>query len=147
MNYEIAQCKGECGKRRAIVNRKYFLCNECNKDRINERSILTAARNPSKSKQLADEVFYQTAWKIKPNYCEECGLYLSKFSRAFISHILTKGAHDPLRNHLDNFNKLCLEHHNQWEFGDRKSMKIYEGNQLIIEKLLKYERGEVDKKD
>ena len=56
-----------------------------------------------------------------------------------MSHILTKGAHPSLRHDKRNINLVCMEHHQIWEFGDRKSMKIYEKNKPIIIKLLKRE--------
>ena len=36
---------------------------------------------------------------------------------------------------FENFNLLCLRCHQIYEFGDKKSMKIYEPNQLIIQKI------------
>jgi 5-methylcytosine-specific restriction endonuclease McrA len=88
-----------------------------------------------------DRDFYETLWQTKPHFCEECGKYLGDNLRPhFFSHILTKGSHPVLRWNLDNINILCLEHHNQWEFGRRDVMTIGIKNKPIIERLLKDEQ-------
>jgi hypothetical protein len=77
-------------------------------------------------------------------FCEECGKILSNsfrdssgkiVNRFQYSHILSKGAFPEYRHNTLNFNILCQDHHQQWETGDRKSMKIYEKNQKVIEIL------------
>lgn len=115
-------------------------------------------QNKSKNKDKVDKVLkedestYYTVFMCKKHECEECGSPLTKkfkddkgkiIDRWQYSHILSKGAHPKLRNNPLNFNRLCFDCHQKWEFGDRKSMKIFIDNQFIIEKLLKleYERG------
>jgi len=96
-----------------------------------------------------DRETYLKVFNSKPNYCEECFLkgivqYLpSDFENDegninFISqysHILSKSAFPEYRHNPENFNRLCLSHHQHWEFFDKTKMKIYEPNQLIIEKI------------
>lgn len=48
---------------------------------------------------------------------------------------MTRGGNPEMANDPRNINILCLEHHNQWENGNRKAMRIYEKNQKIIEEL------------
>jgi hypothetical protein len=48
------------------------------------------------------------------------------------SHILSKGSQPKLRHVKANINILCLECHQKWEFGDKKSMDIYPANEQII---------------
>ncbi|MFA5298317.1 MAG: hypothetical protein WC389_08945 [Lutibacter sp.] len=79
--------------------------------------------------------FYDFCWKHLPHYCEECGIGLLHFAPIFISHILSKGAHDPIRFDIRNVNILCPEHHRQWETEKKEQMGIYEKNQETIEKL------------
>lgn len=82
-----------------------------------------------------DERWYRKAWASRPHVCEECGYPLGEqFRRIFVSHILTKGAHDDLRTHPQNFNLLCPAHHDQWEFRDRENMAIYENNRSFMER-------------
>lgn len=79
--------------------------------------------------------FYLVAWSIKPHVCEECGMVLKAFSPAYVSHIISKGAFPGLRTDLRNYNLLCLQCHQQWEFGTRSQMKIWTENEKIIETL------------
>lgn len=67
--------------------------------------------------------------------CEECNSPIATMSRVNVSHILSKGSHTGFRNHELNYNILCFKHHDQWEFGDKKAMKIYEQNQLTIQEI------------
>ena len=81
------------------------------------------------------EIFYRWIWARKRHICEETMRPLEQYSAAYISHILTKGAHPEMAHDPRNINILCYEAHNQWEFGDRQKMRIFESNRLIIEKL------------
>ena len=67
-------------------------------------------------------------WESKPHWCEECGKPLQGYSAAYISHILTKGAHTEVRYDPLNSNILCMKHHNKWEFlplSEKKKLFIY----------------------
>lgn len=88
-----------------------------------------------KDVRAADARFFRWIWANKPHLCEECSCPLPHYSATFCSHILTRGAHPELAIDPRNVNILCFRHHQQWENGDRKSMRIYEGNQRIIEEL------------
>lgn len=67
--------------------------------------------------------------------CEECGVLIVEPSGMNVSHILSKGAWPEYYHHALNHNILCVKHHYQWEFGDKKSMKIYPANQILIEQI------------
>ena len=89
------------------------------------------------------EVYYQV-FLSKPPFCEECGkrlpeqfededgniIYIHQYS-----HIISKGSDQRFRHDIRNFNRLCHEHHHQWEFGDRMNMKILKSNVEIMNKL------------
>lgn len=85
----------------------------------------------------ANAKFYKWVWDHKPHRCEECMRPLEKYSAVFVSHILTRGAFPEMAHDPRNVNILCFEHHNQWENGNRKAMRIYEKNQETIERLKK----------
>ena len=90
----------------------------------------------AKDKIDLDTKFYEEIWSEKPHYCEECDKDLGKnWERYMFSHILSKGSQPKLRHNKDNINILCLECHQKWEFGDKKSMKIYPANERLIELL------------
>lgn len=79
--------------------------------------------------------FYRFCWKHKPHICEECMKPLLEYSATYISHIRTRGAFPEMAFDCRNVNILCFNHHNQWENGDRESMRIYSINELTIEQL------------
>ena len=93
-----------------------------------------------------DEAPYEEVFNSKSPFCEETGQPLNTefrdeegdiIARWQYSHILTKKAYPEFRNNPKNFNRLSYEAHQQWEFGDREKMKIYNKNQEIIQELLK----------
>lgn len=86
----------------------------------------------------ANERFYRWIWDNKPHQCEECMKPLNNYSAVYCSHILARGAYPEMAHDTRNINILCFEHHNQWENGDKKMMRIYPQNLKLIE-LLKSE--------
>lgn len=84
-----------------------------------------------------NERFYRYCWDLYPHICEECIRPLTQFSATYISHIRTRGAFPEAAHDVRNVNILCFKHHNQWETGNRKAMRIYPGNVQTIEQLTK----------
>lgn len=84
-----------------------------------------------------NERFYKWVWKHKAHICEECLKPLETYSAVYVSHILARGAYPEMAHDPRNTNILCLECHNQWENGNRKAMRIYESNQIVIAELKK----------
>lgn len=83
-----------------------------------------------------DNEFYSLVWAVKVHYCEECSEYLGdEINKVYFSHILSKGSFPNLRHDMDNVRLLCFGHHQQWEFGDRTTMKIYAEDSKKIYKL------------
>lgn len=152
-------CK-ECGFP-VIMNKKNGLCARCNKVRLHGETVITLKPRVFivKTKKRAinrytpkinhevkekDKATYFEVFNSKPNECEECQCELSDLFEIDgkvvdvwqYSHILGKKAYPEFRNNKLNFNRLCLQHHQQWEFGNRQSMKIYETNQATINQLI-----------
>lgn len=92
----------------------------------------------------ANEKFYRYMWENKPHYCEECLKPLQNYSSAFISHILSRGAHPEMAHDVRNINILCLPHHNKWENGDREKMRIFQSNKKTIQ-ILKIDYASTEK--
>lgn len=82
-----------------------------------------------------NERFYRFCWDHYPHQCAETMRPLNQYSATYISHILTRGAHPEMAHDPRNVNILSFEQHNRWENGDRKNMRIFAGNQVIIEQL------------
>ena len=124
------------GAKRYVIGRKFVKRSNLLKKGINKK------RNIALEK---DREFYKHIFDTRPNICEECGRPLPDVFEDYngnivyiqqYSHILSKKAYPEHRHNKMNMNRLCGECHYEWEFGDRVSMNIYKGNQLIIEKML-----------
>lgn len=118
--------------------------------KTNVNSQLKNERLEKRREQIRkDEETYEQVFNSKPPFCEECLLngIETKLNTEFrdeenqviarwqYSHIVTKQSEPRLRNNPKNFNRLCLQHHQDWEFSNREKMRIYEPNQKIIEQL------------
>ena len=95
-----------------------------------QRELFGTGHSPEEN-----EKFYRWCWAHKPHQCEETMRPLFQYSAVCVSHILTRGAHPEMAHDPRNVNILCFEMHNKWENGDRRSMRIYEKNQLTIRQL------------
>lgn len=84
-----------------------------------------------------NERFYRFCWDHYPHVCSETMRPLYEYSAAYVSHIMTRGAHPEMAHDPRNVNILCWEMHNRWENGDRQNMRIYRANLLTIEQLKK----------
>ena len=82
-----------------------------------------------------NERFYRFCWDHYPHQCAETMRPLKQYSATYVSHILTRGANPEMAHDPRNVNILSFEQHNRWENGDRKNMRIFAGNQVIIEQL------------
>lgn len=164
--YQKSICTGTedfkgCGGYKFIKNKSLQLCQYCNNKHL---AFLKAQKVKPQGKQW-DKVplsrrgaggkvqqhgpkkvneldkWYWDSWKSRPHVCEECGLPLTgTMSHSFISHILSRGAHPCLATHSKNFNIICFDCHQRWEFKDKENMKIFITNKPIIEELYEWER-------
>lgn len=53
----------------------------------------------------------------------------------YVSHVLSKGSFSMFREDLRNFQLLCMQDHQTYEFGNRKAMKIYPESERISNML------------
>lgn len=88
-----------------------------------------------------DRELYFYIFNTRLNKCEECGCNLPdefEDENGMIvcigqySHILGKGAFIEYRHSVWNLQRLCLNCHQKWEFGDRKKMRIYLINKQTV---------------
>lgn len=143
-----------------MIARKKKICKECqNEDfifskgrckRCSSKTWQTTPKTSDKAKAniKANNIYYQV--QIDTNkamnkgkcICEECGIEIKTPKGMNVSHIISKGSNVAL--YLEPLNSfiLCVPHHHQWEFGDRRGMKIYEEAMKRKETLtLKYYQG------
>ena len=145
MGYNWGTCS-KCGNRRLIVNKTHNLCWQCNQIRLhgdNKKRKVKKTNINAKAIQK-DEEFYEKIFYLKPCRCENCGKPLpTKFrdengkiiARYQYSHVLSKGAYPQYRYEEWNIMKNCLKCHQQWDFGVKQDMPIYNKyKKLIIEK-------------
>lgn len=119
-----------------LLPNKYFRLDIRLRETIQKRMFGHCTIGRGKDIMAANERFFRWVWEHKPKYCEECMKPLYGYSAVYCSHILSRGAYPEIAHDVRNVNILCFEHHNQWENGDRKSMRIYPKNELIIKELL-----------
>jgi hypothetical protein len=133
-----------------MIPRKKKICKNCEREdyiwshgrckpcsiKNSKKGRLIGLSKSAKKKIDQDKKFYEELWLERPHYCEECDKDLGEnWAKYMFSHILSKGSQPKLRHNKDNINILCLECHQKWEFGDKKSMKIYPANERLIELL------------
>lgn len=115
------------------------VCDSVNKE-VPDKKVYRIRKVSDKQREVKkkDQEFYKECWEKSNKKCEECGVWLGLVMKPeFISHIESKGAYNHFRHDIRNYNILCLEHHTQWETGDRENMKIYPKNKEIMEQLIK----------
>lgn len=111
--------------------------------KIKPQRIKSSLKTVDKRKEtlLKDRETYYKVFVDKPCECEECGRELpSEFEDEIgninsiwqYSHILSKGAFPEYRHSVWNFQKLCMDCHQVYEFGDRLKMKTYFHTKLIV---------------
>lgn len=121
-------CK-ECGRECLIVNKKYSLCNSCNRKRLGRKdnvshiktkflkssSIKRKAKKPTGERELFIEI-----WEERPHYCEHCGVFLGDEPLLhFFAHEKSKGSHPELRLVKTNIHLWCHTCHYLHDFGSR----------------------------
>lgn len=103
-------------------------------------------KKTTKDKIREDEDFYEECFNNSNHKCEECGKNLPTefrddngkvLARYRYSHVIPKSIAPELRHEEININHLCLEHHQEWENGDKESMKIYLKNKARLPQYFK----------
>lgn len=124
--YEFARQRGY----EPLVDRRFTV--EINLRVSIQRELFGRGHTPEEN-----ERFYRFCWDHYPHVCSETMRPLYEYSAAYVSHIMTRGAHPEMAHDPRNVNILCWEMHNRWENGDRQNMRIYRANLLTIEQLKK----------
>ena len=136
-------------KRSKCVIKPYSKSKQLRGPKKKEKSKYVKPISKKGAKQYKnDEEVYEEVWNRRVSKCcEECGRFLGEEfrdwegrinDRRFYSHILTKGANPEMREDPDNFNLLCPQCHNDWEFAtqeQKERMNIWPKNKKTIEML------------
>lgn len=160
MKTELSKCKGECGQTRYIVNRKFWLCQECNyirrhgKEAIEEKrkkaenllkgKVTRASKIKGKSekqKEIDKELsrVYTEIELERPHVCTGCGC-TKNLSH---SHIIRRSWSQEFVTVKENITYHCLIRpdgsegcHDRWETtSERHALLDYEKNMEFIKRV------------
>lgn len=149
--YDASHCDGYGAYHWTMERDNILLMRESDREAWAQKFITLRGRRELKSDSKAfiprsmpisqvNAKFYRDTWDAHATEqgwcrCEECHRILLGFSPYFISHNLSRGAYPQLRTHPENVSILCKQHHDQWETGDRKAMRIYPEKLNIMHRL------------
>ena len=112
MNYKQGVCR-KCGKNRIIVNKHFYLCEQCNNIRLESKKD---------TKCTGELEIFEEIWKEREHLCVNCGRYLGEeLNICFFSHIKPKSIYPELRLNKDNIELNCFDCHFEHEFGIKKN--------------------------
>lgn len=142
--FEVAREKESTKVRKAYQIKRTSLKRK--KTSLKRSPVRSTQRTKEKRAEMLrkDREVYLKVFNSKDNCCEECGVILSDrfeddegniIDIFRFSHILGKAAYPEFRHNKLNMNLLCLKCHQIWEFSSKEKMKIYKGNQILIEKM------------
>lgn len=84
------------------------------------------ADSTQRQMHILDLNLCQMIWDAREHVCKECEEPLpNTWHKENFSHNLPKGTYKNMRYCAANIDLVCFDCHQKWEFGDRKSMKIY----------------------
>ena len=113
MNYLIDICSN-CGRRLAIVNKKYYLCPFCNKERIGSKNGVKRNIKPiSERKKREHDKLKKVYSQMTEDSCFFCG---SK-NNLTNAHIIRRSYSEKLITNPENIVKACLSCHNTFDNG------------------------------
>ena len=126
MQLQIQSCKG-CNRTLPIINRKYFLCNNCNRQRLGtgglkrplKRSYIKKVSSKQNDINKKLKHVYATMSNTRERVCSGCG---SKHNLSH-SHIIPRSRRRDLICDIDNITYHCLTKngdsgcHEIWENG------------------------------
>lgn len=139
-----------CGNDGLITTNSRRLCTSCEAGRKPKKAIQPFSDKKKEKMKLSEDYYRIAIAKHIANNkgkcpCEECGVNIEQPEGMNVSHILPGSTYEELYLHELNHNILCKvgddendwnkSCHNQWEFGDKEKMKIFEKNKPTIEIL------------
>lgn len=143
MKLLIDKCsKCDCGKKRVIVNKRHYLCDEKNKERLNnqsgdkeeKRKSVLQVSEKQKERLLELKVVYEELRLEREQKCCCCD---SK--EITHSHIIPRSRRKDLETDKENIVYDCMFHHKIWEHGSyeekRKHIKNFDERMAYIKRV------------
>lgn len=150
-----SQC--DCGKKKLIVNKHFYLCETKNKERLDSKkqpknsikikSNIKQHSNRKDDKKERLKAVYEEISKNREHICESCG---SKNNLTH-SHIIPRSRRSDLVFSDENIIYQCINCHTIWEHGDineKKKLRNYDNMMNYIYRvdmeyynLLKFKAG------
>ena len=160
MKRELSKCKGDCGKTRYIVNRRHWLCQECNYIRLHGEGAVEEKRKKAekllrgkvtraskikgksaKQRKIDEELsrVYEEIERERPHVCTGCG----STKNLSHSHIIRRSWSQGFVTLKENITYHCLVRqdgsegcHDRWETtSQRHELNDYEENMAFIKKV------------
>lgn len=117
MDYQKDTCK-KCGKVDFIVNRTFYLCDDCNCKRLHGKSRSEKTYENFKKQKIyrikttGEKSVFEEIWAEREHICHNCKAYLGDEMRThFFMHMRAKGAHPSLRLNKENIELGCPDCH------------------------------------
>lgn len=131
---EIDICKG-CGYKRIIVNKKYYLCQECNRKRLHPEKPIKKIRKVSARKKVEHENLKQVYAEIEGN-CFFCG----SPNNLTNAHIIRRSYSERLITDNRNIVHACMRCHNTFDNGTVEEIRQLPNLNKILKKMEQLDR-------
>lgn len=117
----IERCK-KCGNDGVLNSRS--VCADCvfkeSHDGMDRYEYARSVQKQKTKKPTGEKELFFEIWAERPHKCSNCGKSLGNIPNVrFFSHIKSKGAYPELRLDKENIELLCLDCHENHEFGDK----------------------------
>jgi DNA-directed RNA polymerase subunit RPC12/RpoP len=122
MEKVIDKCS-KCGNKRVIVNKKYYLCDECNYFRLHGETKYDSFRRKQreqnkkrKHKKTGEWELFMEIWAEREHKCHNCGIRIFVPKPINFMHKKSKGASPSLRLKKSNIEIVCRDCHYAYDF-------------------------------
>ena len=137
IQYKRGICEN-CGKERYIVNRRHYLCQECNHDRLHGRDV---KGKPIKKRRYNEKFPYSTAWGFtsekemfkhiwdtRPHKSELSGIKIPEPKAHNFLHVLPKGLNKYPHFRFNPYNIVLgtMKEHHLFDNGTDRQRREYE---------------------
>lgn len=140
-------CKG-CNRPKIIVNKKFFLCDDCNQIRLHRKTRNQRRFEKLKNRQIKHKIkkikfrkptgeaaLFKEIWEEREHICHNCKIPLGdEMKTFFFMHVKAKSTHGKLRLVKTNIELACYDCHTAY---DRVGMEAYNSRKNLYSSLNK----------